>query len=70
MSKKQLLLTGDVNLMNIADPTEPFRKIVNELRATSSGNGTSLFTSEFSPGLYGLWSGYAVTWTPTARCRS
>lgn len=36
-------------------------KLVNEARATSSGNGTSLFTSEFAPGLYGLWGGYAVT---------
>ena len=30
---KKLLLTGDVNLMNIADPTEPFRQIVGDLRA-------------------------------------
>lgn len=36
-------------------------RLVNELRATSSGNGTSLFTSEFAPGLFGLWGGYAVT---------
>ncbi|HEX7315288.1 MAG TPA: TonB-dependent receptor [Pyrinomonadaceae bacterium] len=36
-------------------------RLVNELRATSSGNGTSLFTPEFAPGLYGLWGGYAVT---------
>jgi hypothetical protein len=35
--------------------------LVNEARATSSGNGTSLFTSEFSPGLFGLWGGFAVT---------
>jgi len=30
---KKLLLTGDVNLMNIADAAEPFRIIVDELRA-------------------------------------
>ena len=30
---KKLLLTGDVNLMNIADPTEPFRRIVGDLHA-------------------------------------
>ena len=30
---KKLILTGDVNLMNITDPTEPFRKIVDELRS-------------------------------------
>src|SRR5882757_2461967 len=30
---KKLLLTGDVNLMNVADATEPFRKIIDELRA-------------------------------------
>src|SRR5712691_3297917 len=30
---KKLLLTGDVNLMNVADAAEPFRKIVDELRA-------------------------------------
>src|SRR5919199_1132094 len=36
-------------------------RLVNEARATSSGNGTSLFTSEFAPGLYKLWNGFAVT---------
>ena len=30
---KKLILTGDINLMNVEDPTEPFRKIRNELRA-------------------------------------
>jgi poly-gamma-glutamate capsule biosynthesis protein CapA/YwtB (metallophosphatase superfamily) len=30
---KKLILTGDINLMNVADPTEPFRKIRNELHA-------------------------------------
>ena len=30
---KTLILTGDVNLMNVDDPAEPFRKIVGELRA-------------------------------------
>ena len=30
---KTLLLTGDVNLMNVADPAEPFRKILVQLRA-------------------------------------
>ena len=36
-------------------------RLVNEVRATSSGNGTSLFTPEFSPALFGLWGGYAAT---------
>jgi hypothetical protein len=35
-------------------------RLVNEIRATSSGNGTSLFTQEFAPGLYDFWDGYAV----------
>ena len=30
---KTLILTGDVNLMNVADPAEPFRKILDELHA-------------------------------------
>jgi poly-gamma-glutamate capsule biosynthesis protein CapA/YwtB (metallophosphatase superfamily) len=30
---KKLILTGDVNLMNVADPAEPFRKILGELHA-------------------------------------
>jgi len=30
---KQLILTGDINLMNLADPTEPFRKIREDLHA-------------------------------------
>jgi len=29
---KKLILTGDVNFMNVADPAEPFRKILGELR--------------------------------------
>lgn len=36
-------------------------RLSNEVRATSSGNGTSLFTAEFAPGLYSLWNGNAVT---------
>ena len=28
-----LVLTGDVNLMNVADPEVPFRKIAGDLRA-------------------------------------
>jgi hypothetical protein len=35
-------------------------RLVNEVRLTSSGNGTSLFTQEFAPGLYDFWRGYAV----------
>jgi hypothetical protein len=35
-------------------------RLINEIRATSSGNGTSLFTREFAPGLYDFWDGYAV----------
>src|SRR5262249_8245499 len=35
-------------------------RLINEVRATSSGNGTSLFTQEFAPGLYYFWGGYAV----------
>jgi hypothetical protein len=34
-------------------------RIVNEIRLTSSGNGTSVFTREFSPGLYQLFGGFA-----------
>ena len=30
---KKLILTGDINLMNVDDPAEPFRKILDELRA-------------------------------------
>ncbi len=30
---KKLILTGDVNLMNVTDPGEPFRKILAELQA-------------------------------------
>jgi hypothetical protein len=29
----KIILTGDVNLMNVADPATPFRKIANELHA-------------------------------------
>jgi hypothetical protein len=36
-------------------------RLINEVRATSSGNGTSLFTQEFAPGLYDFWGGYAVS---------
>jgi hypothetical protein len=35
-------------------------RLVNEVRATSSGNGTSVFRREFSPGLYSLFDGYNV----------
>jgi len=35
-------------------------RLVNEIRATSGGNGTSVFTREFAPGLYDFWGGYAV----------
>ena len=29
----QLILTGDVNLMNVNDPTVPFRKVIDEFKA-------------------------------------
>ncbi len=35
-------------------------KLVNEIRLTSSGNGTVVFTREFSPGLFDFWGGFAV----------
>src|SRR5919205_423985 len=35
-------------------------RLVNEIRATSGGNGTSVFTREFAPGLFSFWGGYAV----------
>jgi hypothetical protein len=35
-------------------------RVVNEIRLTSSGNGTSLFTREFAPGLWDFWGGNAV----------
>ncbi len=36
-------------------------RLVNEVRATSGGNGTSVFTREFAPGLFDFWGGNAVT---------
>jgi Carboxypeptidase regulatory-like domain len=36
-------------------------RLVNEMRATFGGNGTSTFTREFSPGMFGFWNGNAVT---------
>ncbi len=36
-------------------------RIVNELRLTSSGNGTSVFTREFAPGLFNQFGGFAVS---------
>ena len=35
-------------------------RLVNEIRATSGGNGTSVFTREFAPGLFSFWGGNAV----------
>jgi hypothetical protein len=35
-------------------------RLVNEVRATSGGNGTSVFTREFAPGLFSFWGGNAV----------
>jgi carboxypeptidase family protein len=35
--------------------------LVNEIRATSSGNGTSNFRREFSPGQFQFFNGYNVT---------
>jgi hypothetical protein len=35
--------------------------VVNEIRATSAGNGGTVFTREFSPGLFSLFGGYALT---------
>jgi Carboxypeptidase regulatory-like domain len=35
--------------------------VANEIRATSGGNGTSVFTREFAPGLFNFWKGFAVT---------
>ncbi|HET6853919.1 MAG TPA: TonB-dependent receptor [Pyrinomonadaceae bacterium] len=35
-------------------------RLANEIRATSGGNGTSVFTREFAPGLFSMWGGYAV----------
>ena len=35
-------------------------RLVNEVRFTSSGNGTSVFTREFSPGLWDFWGEVAV----------
>ena len=34
--------------------------LVNEIRATSGGNGTSVFTREFAPGLFQMWGGNAL----------
>ena len=35
-------------------------RLVNEIRLTSSGNGTSVFTREFSPGLFDLFDGFVL----------
>jgi hypothetical protein len=35
-------------------------RLVNEIRATSGGNGTSVFTREFAPGLFQMWGGNAL----------
>jgi hypothetical protein len=35
--------------------------LVNEIRLTSAGNGTSVFTREFAPGLFHLFDGFAVS---------
>src|ERR1044071_6316460 len=35
-------------------------RLLKEIRAPSGGNGTSVFTREFAPGLYDFWGGYAV----------
>ena len=35
-------------------------RLVNEIRATSGGNGTSVFTREFSPELFNFWGGNAL----------
>jgi hypothetical protein len=35
--------------------------LVNEIRATSAGNGGTVFTREFAPGLYHLFGGYVLT---------
>lgn len=35
--------------------------LVNEIRATSAGNGGTVFTREFAPGLFSLFGGYALT---------
>jgi hypothetical protein len=35
--------------------------LINEIRLTSSGNGTSLFRREFGPGQFALFGGYVVT---------
>jgi hypothetical protein len=32
----KLILTGDINLMNVADPAVPFRRIAGELRAADA----------------------------------
>ena len=35
-------------------------RLVNEIRASSGGNGTSVFTREFSPELFNFWGGNAL----------
>ncbi|MBI4472164.1 MAG: TonB-dependent receptor, partial [Acidobacteria bacterium] len=51
-------------------------RVTNELRLTSSGNGTSIFRREFTPAAYALFNGYTVnnpfssaffTYTSTSR---
>ena len=32
MARKQLLFTGDINLMNVVDPALPFNRVIDTLR--------------------------------------
>jgi poly-gamma-glutamate synthesis protein (capsule biosynthesis protein) len=32
MARKQLLFTGDINLMNVVDPALPFKRVIDTLR--------------------------------------
>ena len=33
---RTLLLTGDINLMNVTDPDVPFRKVIKEFQAADA----------------------------------
>lgn len=58
-------LTGSIYRNNftfaLAERWTVRNDLINEIRLTSAGNGTSVFTREFGPGLFDFWGGFAVS---------
>ncbi|HLG15938.1 MAG TPA: carboxypeptidase regulatory-like domain-containing protein [Blastocatellia bacterium] len=58
-------ITGSIYRNNftfaLAERWTVTNSIVNEVRLTSSGNGTVVFTREFAPGLFHLYNGFAIS---------